>query len=284
MKLIRSDSPEVARGIASTGALACWGWSTVALACIASVPGILVALAADLVVSVRAAAWIGASVVLSLNVYMLWRGRSPRLNWVLAGCADRVYVRMLVRRVRGWAVVQEPDVIVLEASEIASVSARSVEVFLHGPKPRVMEWLVIEPAQTITESFSNHTCSSLCSTGQPKTVKQALVANEEGCLTINWEWCRPALQTFLQQIARGCPSVVIAPEERSDVDLNGIWNGVRFAWVKPDAQQRHLLARALSLGFGYDCTRLLSRYRGLSFREAGAYLAEVEREEEGTRH
>jgi len=257
----------------------------VALACIASVPGILVALAADLVVSVRAAAWIGASVVLSLNVYMLWRGRSPRLNWVLAGCADRVYVRMLVRRVRGWAVVQEPDVIVLEASEIASVSARSVEVFLHGPKPRVMEWLVIEPAQTITESFSNHTCSSLCSTGQPKTVKQALVANEEGCLTINWEWVSPCSADFSPAGSRGdVHPFVIAPEERSDVDLNGILEWGPICLGKPDAQQRHLLARALSLGFGYDCTRLLSRYRGLSFREAGAYLAEVEREEEGTRH
>ena len=105
------------------------------------------------------------------------------------------------------------------------------------------------------------------------------MADDEGRLTIEWKWWRPALQVFLQQVVRECPSVVIAPEERSELDLNGIWNGIR---EKPGAQQRRMLAKAARLGFGCECAGLLSRYRSgafRSFREAGAYLAEIEREE-----
>ena len=94
---------------------------------------------------------------------------------------------------------------------------------------------------------------------------------------MNWQPCRPALRVFLQRVVRECPSVVIAPEERSELDLNGIWNGVRFAWKKPDAQQRRMLVQAKRLGFGCKCAELLSRYRGLSPGEASAYLAEIER-------
>jgi hypothetical protein len=281
MELVRSDSPEVVNSIASTRALACWGWSALTLVSIASAPGLLITLIGSLIVSVRAAAWLGMPVVFALNGYLFWRGRSPRLNWVLAVCANRAFVRLFVRRGKGRADIQEPDVIVFEASEIASMTVRIVEVLLYGPKPRIIERLVIEPAQAIAQACSDHMLLLL----KPDNPgKQVYVTNEEGRLTMNWKWCRPDLQTFLQQIARECPSVFIAPEERSEVDLNGIWNGVRFAWRKPDAQQRHLLARAMRLGFGYDCTQLLSRHRGLSFREAGAYLAEIEREEDGTEH
>jgi len=57
--------------------------------------------------------------------------RSRRLNWVIAGCADRIFVRLFVRRRRSRADAEEPDVIMLEASEIASISARTLEVFLY---------------------------------------------------------------------------------------------------------------------------------------------------------
>jgi len=80
---------------------------------------------------------------------------------------------------------------------------------------------------------------------------------------------------------RECPSVVIAPEERSELDLNGIWNGVRFAWKKPDAQQRRMLVQAKRLGFGCKCAELLSLHRGMSLQESNAYLAEIEQEEAG---
>lgn len=271
MKLVGSDSPEVAHSIASTRALACWGWSALALACIASVLGLLIALVMSLYVSVRVAAWLSVPVVIALNVYLLWRGRSPRLNWVLAGCAERVYVRLFVRRGKGRGEVKEPDVLILEPSEIASMSARTIEVFLYGPKPRIVEWLVIEAAQAVAEDISRHIRPLLTPPG-----KQVFVANEGGRLTMEWKWCRPALRVFLQQVARECPSVVIAPEERSELDLNAIWRGIS---LNLDAQKRQFLVQAKCLGFGSDCKRLLSRYKYISFRKAAAYLAEIEREE-----
>lgn len=38
---------------------------------------------------------------------------------------------------------------VLEASDITSISARTIEVFVYGPKPKVLEWLVIYPANPL---------------------------------------------------------------------------------------------------------------------------------------
>jgi len=95
MKLIRSDSPEVAHSVASTEALACWGWSVLTLVSIASAPGLLIVLIAIWTVSVRAGVWLGVPVFLALNAYLLWSGRSRRLNWVIACCTDRVFVRLL---------------------------------------------------------------------------------------------------------------------------------------------------------------------------------------------
>jgi hypothetical protein len=65
------------------------------------------------------------------------------------------------------------------------------------------------------------------------------------------------------------------------LDLNGIWHGPRGG---PDAQQRQMLVQAKRLGFGCKCAELLSLYRSIPFREASAYLAEIEREEAGTEH
>jgi hypothetical protein len=106
--------------------------------------------------------------------------------------------------------------------------------------------------------------------------KAVLLAHEEGRLTIEWKWWRPALRVFLQQVVQECPSVVIAPEERSELDLNGIWRGIS---LNLDQQKRQLLVRAIRLGFGCECKRLLSRYKYISFQKAAAYLAEIEREE-----
>jgi len=275
MKLVRSDSPEVASSSASTGALACWGWSALALACIASVLGLLITLAVSLMVSVRAAVWLGGPVFLASNVFLLWRGRSHRLNWVIAGCAERVYVRLFVRRGRGRGDVNEPEVIMLEASEIASMSARTVEVFLYGPNPRIVQWLVIELAQAAAKDVPDHICPLLTPLDPGE---QVFVANEEGRLTIEWKWCRPGLPEFLQRVARECPSLVIGHEERSDLDLNGVWRG---SFLNLDQQKRQLLVRAIRLGFGGKCTWLLARCKYISFQKAAAYLAEIEREEAG---
>ena len=41
----------------------------------------------------------------------------------------------------------------LEASETASFSVRTLDVFLYRPKPKFFEWLEIKPAQAVTVKF-----------------------------------------------------------------------------------------------------------------------------------
>ena len=249
----------------------------------ASLWSVLIAFAVGLLLSVRAAVWIGVPALLTLNIFLLWRGRSPRLNWVIAAGAERVYLRLFARRGRNKGDVDEPEVMVFEASEIASMSAKSIDVFLYGPKPKVVEWLVIEPAETIAEDVSDHIrplqCGmrpNLCGIKPIDPRKQVFVGNEEGPLTIEWKWCRPALRSFLQQVSPQCPSIFIAPEQRSELDLNGIWHGFK---VQPHSDQRRLLAQAMRLGFAGKCKWLLIRYKYMTNREAAACLAEIEQEE-----
>jgi hypothetical protein len=189
---------------------------------------------------------------------------------------------------RGWGKgdLNEPDVLVLEASEIASISVRTIEVFLYGPKPKIIESLVIEPTQTVSEGLSNDILSLPirvgclgCSTTSLDSGKQVFVENEKGRLIIKWKWYSPILPVFIQQLERECPSVLIAPEEHSELDLNRIWNRVVSS---PDAQERRMLVEAKRLGFGCECVGLLIRHQYILHPNAAAYLAEIEREEAET--
>ena len=275
MKLVRSDSLDLVRSIASSRAWASRNWYTLGFACAANLLALFIASSLILSVPMRAAAWLSLLVLLASNGYVLWRARASHRRWVIVGRADRLYVRMFARRHGDHGDLHCPDVLVLEAPEIASVSIRSVDVFLYGPKPKIVDWLEIEPAQAVAEDVSNHVRPLMTPTDQDRTV---LVAHEDRCLTIEWKWWRPDLHSFLRELARECPSVVIAPEERSELDLNGIWHGIRN---KPDSQQRRMLVQAKRLGFGCKCAELLSLYKRMPLREAGAYLAEIEREETG---
>ena len=170
---------------------------------------------------------------------------------------------------------------VLEASEIASVSIRTVEVLLYGPKPKVVEWLVIEPSQVAAESISEEAPSFLLDTRRadwtaPYLNERVYWADGERHLNVGWKLYTAAVRDFLREMARDCPSIAIGREGHSELDLNGIWNGYR---EQPDAQQRRMLVQAKRLGFGPDCVRLLNLYRGMPFRECAPYLAELEREE-----
>jgi len=274
MKLVRSDSPEVVRNIASAGAWASRNWYTLGTAYAANVLAILIALTVSLSVSVRAAAWVTVPVLLSLNGYVLWRTKASHRRWVLVGCANRLYLRLFAWCRGDHGDDHDPDVLVLEVSEITSMSIKTVEVFVYGPKPEFSEWLVIEPAQAVGDDISRHIRPLLTATDPDKAV---LVAYDEGRITIEWKWWRPALRVFLQQVVQECPSVVIAAEERSELDLNGIWTGS----LEPNAHQRQMLGKATRLGFGCECAQRISQYKHMSFRKASAYLAEIEREEAG---
>lgn len=289
MKLVRFNSPEVANDIASAGALACWGSRTVVVA-FASGSSLLLPIVLGVFVSVRAAVWIGVPIFFAMNLFYLWRGSTPRLNWVIAGDAGRLYVRLFARRRRNRGNANEANVMVLKASEIASISARTIEVFVHGPKPKVLEWLVIEPAEAVVGAVADQIrplqpgitgLADQCSLASIDSEKLVFVGNQEGSLTIEWKYCRPALRMFLQQVAQQCPSIVVAPASRSELDLNWVWNANRWGWKKPDPEQRQMLAHAIRLGFGGECVRRLSLYKGLSRREALKRLAELESDEAG---
>jgi hypothetical protein len=191
---------------------------------------------------------------------------------------------------RGWGKddLNEPDVLMLAASEIVSIYVRTVEVFLYGPKPKIVESLVIEPTQTVAEGYSNNILSLpcgvgrlSCSTGLLDSGKQVFVDHEKGRLVMKWKSRRPILPVFIQQLERECPLIAIAPEEHSELDLNGVWHGPRGG---PDAQQRRMLVQARRLVFDYECERLLSLHRGIPRREVSEYMAAIEREEIGIEH
>jgi hypothetical protein len=182
--------------------------------------------------------------------------------------------------------VDEADVIVFEASEIASISIRTVETYLYGPKPILAECLVIEPAPAVAESVPAHIpsfpryCEAMGSCGEPDSSYLIRATNEDGHLAISWQHCHPDVRVFVRQAVRECPTLVIGPEERSELDLNSIWGGIRLNDL--DAQQRRSLLQAKRLGFDSDFTWRLSIYKQISSREVQAYLAELEREEAGT--
>jgi hypothetical protein len=190
------------------------------------------------------------------------------------GCADRLYLRLFAWRSGDHGDDHDPDVLMLEVSEITSMSIKTVEVFVYGPKPEFSEWLVIEPAQAVGDDISRHIRPLVTATDPDKAV---LVAHDGGRLTIEWKWWRPALRVFLQQVVRECPSAVVAAEERSELDLNGIWTGS----LEPNAHQRQMLGQATRLGFVCECAGMLSRHKYMSFKKASAYLAEIEQEEAG---
>jgi len=282
MKLVRSDSPEVARDIASTRTLARRHGAAFLVALLPNLV-ILSFAAVGLIVSLQAALWIGLPAFLAWNAWVFWRTKSPRLSWVVKTHRERVYIRLFVGFGKAWRKVDLPDVIEFEASEIAAISIRTVKVFLCGPKPKRIKWLVIEPSQEVAESLSSQIPSYLRVTrmrdfGTPDLSERVYWADDDRRLAVGWKFCRPAPRIFLKQIARECPSIVIGPGEYSELDLNGIWHGLR---EEPDAQQRRMLVQAKRLGFGCELPGLLSRYRIVPYRKAAAYLVKIEQEEAG---
>jgi hypothetical protein len=275
MNLLRSDSPDFARTIGSAPVRASRNWHTSGFALVANALALLVFVVADFDGSRRTAVWLSLTVLLTLNGSILWRAQISNRRWVIVSLANRLYVRLFAWHVEKERGANDQDVLELEASEIVSVRIRTLEVFLYGSKPKLIEWLVIETDKAVARDLRKHGGPLI----QTEASKSILVVQEEQCLTIEWKWWRPSLRKYLQKIARECPSIMMGSEERSELDLNSIWHGTR---EKPDAEQRRKLIRAMQLGFGRKCAELLSLYKSMPLQEAGAYLAEIEREDVGT--
>ncbi len=286
MKLVRSDSPEVAHCTDSANVRASRRWPAFAYAFPFDLIVLLLFIILSLAVSMRSAAWLGMFFFLIWNAYVLWLTKSFRRNWCAAVCAGQVYVRLYMSREKVASGIDEPDVVVFEASEIASISIRTVEAYLYGPKPKFAECLVIEPAPaaavrvpTRIPSFPEY-CEALGSCGEPGSNYLVRVANEGGRLVIPWRRCRPNVRAFVRQVIRELPSLVIGPEEHSELDLNSIWHGFRLNNL--DTQQRQSLLQAKRLGFDSDLTWRLCVFKQTLPREVQAYLAELEEEEVGS--
>jgi hypothetical protein len=160
MKFVRSDSPEFAREIASARTLARRNAPIFLLGLLPNLTILLIALV-SLIFSMWVAAFICLPAFLAWNAWAIWRARSPRLSWVVKTGLGRVYIRLYVGFGRAWRRTDVPDVLVLEVSEIASISIRAIEVFVYGPEPKSVEWLVIEPSQAAAEGISNQVPSFL---------------------------------------------------------------------------------------------------------------------------
>jgi hypothetical protein len=182
--------------------------------------------------------------------------------------------------------IDEPDVVVFEGSEIAAISIRTVEAYVYGPKPKIAECLVIQPAPEIAGSVPARipslpgNCETLGSCGEPDSNCLVRVTNEDGRLIIPWRRCRPNVRVFVRQVIRELPSLVVGLEEHSELDLNSIWSGIRLNDL--DAKQRQSLLQAKRLGFDSDFTWRLSVFKQMSPREVQAYLTELEGEEVGS--
>jgi hypothetical protein len=287
MKLVRSGSPEVARFTDSANVQASRYWPAFAYGLPFNLVILLLFIVLSLLVSVRSAAWLGVFFFLTWNVYVLWLTKSSRRNWCVAVCAGQVYLRLyMTRETAAPNGVDEPDVIVLEASEIASISIRTVEAYLYGPKPKLAECLVIELVPAVAASVPAPVpslpgyCEALGSCGEPSSNYLVRVTSDDGRLVIAWRRCHPDVRVFVRKVVQECPSVVVGPEERCELDLNSIWHG--YSSMKLDEQQRHSLLQAKRFGFGPDCAWLLTLHKDLSSPEVRACLAELKREDAGT--
>lgn len=290
MKLLRSDTPEITRNIDSARILARRYWPAFVYNCSLDLIILFFALASSLFVSVRAAALFGTLMIVAWTVYAFWSAKSSCRNWTMAVFAGSVYVRLCLKHEAAPNDVDQPDVVVFDASEIDSMMVRSVETFLYGPKPKLAECLVIQPSPAVSVSLPHYRasllddCGALGSCGVPSPSNLVRVTKEDGRLIVAWRSCDPALRVFIRQVKQELPSLVLGPEEHSELDLNGIWHGLR---EEPNAQQRRLLVQAAHLGFGDECIKLLSLHRSGTFtsiRTATAYLVEIELEEVATNH
>jgi hypothetical protein len=287
MRLVRSDSPEVVRCTESANVLASRRWPALAYGLPFGLTILFISIVLTLLDSAQSTAWLGMFFFLTWSTYVLWLTKSSRRNWCAAVCAGQVYLRPSMTRGTAPNGIGEPDVFVFEASEITSISIRTVEAYLYGPKPKLAECLVIELGPTVAESVHAHIpsplryCETLGCCGEPGSNYLARATYEDGRLAMSWRQCHPNVRVFVRQVVQECPSLSIGPEERSELDLNSIWGGVRLNDL--DVQQRRSLLQAKRLGFDSDFAWRLSIYKQISSQEAQAYLAELEQEEAGTK-
>jgi hypothetical protein len=143
VRLLQSDVPEIAACLASGHYLIVRGSRADFHGCLGNfaISGLIV-LARSM--DVAHALALGLTLLFVWNLILHWRVVFGYQSWVFLGCEERFYIRVF-RPLRPGAGQPEAGILALDASEVASISVQTREVFVHGPQPRIYEWLVIEP-------------------------------------------------------------------------------------------------------------------------------------------
>jgi hypothetical protein len=283
MRLLRSDSPEVIRALASQDCVrADSPRSEVGRALGGSM---LIGL---LFLSLRGAHWdyagqLAGALLVIWNGVELWRATFNRRHWLLAACEGRFYVRLFNPVGSRSGQDTEANVLTLDMAEVGGIQVRTADIFIHGPKPTVYEWLVIEPKRELWASAADH----FERLGQPAPGFCPVAAgngpygewfagwwNER--VSVRWLGYRPPLKEYVRRIAARYPDLTILPEAHPELDLVSIVS-------KREPERKRLLAQAKKMGFNNECVWALYMYTGYtlyqrtkSLKEAQDYMSTVD--------
>jgi hypothetical protein len=143
VRLLQSDAREIAACLASGHYLIVRGSRAYLHGCLGNFAILgLTALARS--VDIAYALPLGVALLVAWNLILQWRVVSGYQNWIFLGCEERFYIRVF-RPLRPGAGQPEAGVIALDPREVGSISVQTREVFVHGPQPRIYEWLLFEP-------------------------------------------------------------------------------------------------------------------------------------------
>jgi hypothetical protein len=219
---------------------------------------------------------VGLGLMLVWNGYLLWRVLSSERTWVLAADTERFYLRMSAPFSGRLSAYTDADVMVLDASEVASVGIRSFDVFVSGPKPQVREFLVVTPEAGVRASVAEPLDRLYPPGAVPVPFVDRFARYYDGDVWVPWTTYTPALRVLISQIQSRFPGLTIARETRSELDL--------ISYVsKREPERRRLLAQAKRMGFGRECMWALrsytpgtAMYSSRSLRECREYVESLD--------
>jgi hypothetical protein len=219
---------------------------------------------------------LAGALLFSWNGLQLWRATFSRRLWVLAVYEERFYIRLFKPMGPGADRDTEADVMALDVAELAGIQVRIADIFIHGPKPTVYQWLVIEPRPELRSSMADEferlepPAPGVC----PIAVPNAVWRNES--VAVRWLDYRPKLKEYARQIESRYPNLTMLPEARPELDLVSIVS-------KREPERRRLLAQAKRMGFNTECVWALHMYTGYtlyqrmkSLKEATEYMSSID--------
>jgi hypothetical protein len=215
---------------------------------------------------------IAAVLLIAWICFLFWRVAFSKVHWVVAGCTEHFYFRLYRPFRENLRLGREPapSILELQCAEVRSMSRQIVDAFIAGPDPKIAESLIVqlEPQAQIAVAEEFERLSP--SVSRYDLDKLWFVRWSDGSLVVQWRRYHLSLRTLLSTIAGRYPSIIVAPESRSELDLSG------FA-RKPVLEQQRLLVEAKRLGFGADCIKVVMNnpYKRRSMMEAVRYISEA---------